>query len=98
LTARLKSGLKESSIIRRLRSALGPIATRSSSRFFVPYAGKGYCHEAEAVTRCLLERRTESETMPLDDTLHVLRVLDASRASWSSASTAIEVPIADGHE
>lgn len=38
--------------------------------------GRGYAHELAEVTKCLIEGRTESLTMPLHDTLEVMRVLE----------------------
>jgi predicted dehydrogenase len=38
--------------------------------------GRGYCHEAIEVNRCLAEGLTESPVMPLDDTLVVMGVLE----------------------
>lgn len=37
--------------------------------------GKGYAHQFAEVTECVLAGRTESSTMPLSDTLEVMRVL-----------------------
>jgi hypothetical protein len=51
-----------------------------------PPDGAGYSHELAEVTACLLHGRTESEVMPLRDTLTVQRILeDAGRqlgAEW----------------
>ena len=38
--------------------------------------GKGYAHELMEVSDCLLAGRTQSATMPLSDTVEVMRVLD----------------------
>lgn len=38
--------------------------------------GVGYSHEIEEVTRCILAGKTESEIMPLDDTLAVMAQLE----------------------
>jgi predicted dehydrogenase len=42
--------------------------------------GFGYTHEIEEVSKCVREERTESELVPLDDTLAIMRVLDEARA------------------
>ena len=42
--------------------------------------GHGFTYEAEEVARCLRAGRTESPALPLDDTLAVMRTLDAARA------------------
>lgn len=48
----------------------------------VPATGNGYNYEAAEVGRCLRAGATESATMPLDETLAIMRVLDALRAQW----------------
>ncbi|GAB3705437.1 Gfo/Idh/MocA family protein [Mariniluteicoccus flavus] len=42
----------------------------------LPPTGKGYTHEIVEVNTCLREGRSESEVMPLSDTLAVMRILD----------------------
>jgi predicted dehydrogenase len=46
----------------------------------VGFSGNGYNYEAQEVMRCLRAGLTESPVMPLDDTLRVMRVLDAIRS------------------
>ncbi|MDF1489294.1 Gfo/Idh/MocA family protein [Tessaracoccus caeni] len=41
-----------------------------------PPTGHGYCHEFAEATLRILAGETESPTMPLDDTLEVMRILD----------------------
>ena len=48
----------------------------------VPAVGNGYNYEAAEVGRCLREGRTESDVMPLDETLAIIRTLDEVRAQW----------------
>jgi len=48
----------------------------------VPAIGNGYNYEAAEVGRCLRAGRTESEVMPLDETLAIMRTLDEVRAQW----------------
>jgi predicted dehydrogenase len=48
----------------------------------VPSVGNGYNYEAAEVGRCLREGRTESEVMPLDETLAIMRSLDEVRGQW----------------
>ncbi len=43
-----------------------------------PPKGTGYSHELIEVTQCLLDGRTESQIMPLDDTLAVQRILNGA--------------------
>lgn len=50
--------------------------TRRSS---IPVEGRGYVHEIEEVHRCLRSGATESDLVPLDDTVAILGVLDTMR-------------------
>ncbi|MCL4258224.1 MAG: Gfo/Idh/MocA family oxidoreductase [Anaerolineales bacterium] len=47
-----------------------------------PYKGNGYGYQAAEVRRCLQAGLLESETMPLDESLAILRTLDTLRAQW----------------
>jgi len=49
----------------------------------IPFAGNGYNYEAAEVARCLREGRTESDTMPLDETLSIMKTMDTIRAQWN---------------
>lgn len=42
--------------------------------------GRGYVYELREVTRCIHQGLTESPVMPLEDTLHVMRLFDGARA------------------
>jgi predicted dehydrogenase len=44
--------------------------------------GNGYNYEAAEIGRCLREGRTESEVMPLDESLAIMRTMDELRAEW----------------
>jgi predicted dehydrogenase len=48
----------------------------------LPFRENGYEFEAEHVMECLRAGRTESEVMPLAESLATLRVMDALRAEW----------------
>lgn len=48
----------------------------------VPYEGNGYNYEADEVHRCLLAGKTESDVMPLDETLAVMQTMDTIRSQW----------------
>ena len=48
----------------------------------VPVEGNGFNYEAAEVMRCLEEGRTESDLMPLDETVSVMRTMDEIRAAW----------------
>jgi len=45
-----------------------------------PFIANGYSHEAIEVADCVRTGRLESETMPLDESLLVMRIMDAVRA------------------
>ncbi len=47
-----------------------------------PLDGNGYNYEAIEVGKCLREGRTESEIMPLDETLALMKLLDTIREPW----------------
>ena len=48
----------------------------------LPFTGNGYQFEAQEVARCVRAGKTESDTLPLDETLSVMRTMDALRAQW----------------
>ena len=56
---------------------------RANEVMQIPYQGNGYNYEAAEVARCLREGRTESDTMPLDETLSIMKTMDAIRAQWN---------------
>ena len=47
-----------------------------------PASGNGFNYEAAEVMRCLEEGKTESDIMPLDETVSVMRTMDGIRAAW----------------
>lgn len=46
------------------------------------YRGIGYTYEAAEVMKCLEAGQTECAIMPLDETLSIMKTLDAIRAGW----------------
>ncbi len=54
----------------------GGRSVESSEEVVAPSTGTGYSHELDEVHRCLAAGLTESPTMPLDDTLAVMSVLE----------------------
>jgi predicted dehydrogenase len=48
----------------------------------MPYTGNGYNYEADEVARCLRAGLLESDVMPLDETLAIMRTMDEIRAQW----------------
>jgi hypothetical protein len=49
----------------------------------LPFTGNGYNYEAVEVGRCLRAGELESTVMPLDETLSIIRTMDAIRAQWN---------------
>jgi len=47
-----------------------------------PVSGNGFNYEAAEVIRCLKAGKTESDVMPLDETISVMRTMDSIRAAW----------------
>jgi predicted dehydrogenase len=48
----------------------------------LPIKGNGYNYEAIEVMKCIRAGKTESALMPLDETLGIMRTMDAIRAKW----------------
>jgi predicted dehydrogenase len=48
----------------------------------MPLEGNGYNYEAEEVMRCLRAGKLESDIMPLDETLSIVKTMDEIRAQW----------------
>jgi predicted dehydrogenase len=74
-------------LLRRF-SPLRELLNRGQVRSF-PFAGNGYQFQFAEVSRCLREQRYESTIMPLDDSLDVMRTMDALRAQWSPAHSQV---------
>ncbi|MFC2161971.1 Gfo/Idh/MocA family protein, partial [Acidobacteriota bacterium] len=47
-----------------------------------PFRGNGFSFEVEEVVSCLREGRLESEILPLDESLAVMKTMDTVRAQW----------------
>lgn len=50
--------------------------------FFHPFTSNGYVYEAEEVNRCIQEGKKQSDVIPLNDTLEIMKILDSLRADW----------------
>lgn len=48
-----------------------------------PFEGQGMNYEAAHVAACLADGKTESDVMPLSETLQIVQTMDALRAQWS---------------
>jgi predicted dehydrogenase len=51
--------------------------TGERTRFEAPHEGRGLWHEADEVARCLHEGLLESPLMPLDESVEIMRTMDA---------------------
>lgn len=48
----------------------------------IPFPANGYVYEAEEVNRCIREGKKESDTIPLQDTLDIIGIMDDIRKEW----------------
>jgi predicted dehydrogenase len=48
----------------------------------LPFEGNGYQYQAAEFMRLLREKKTESEIMPLDESLAIMKTMDAVRKLW----------------
>jgi predicted dehydrogenase len=75
----------KSSLRRALSAVMGalPPSLRDGGHTLLrPYRGNAYNYEAVEAMRCLRAGLFESPRMPLDDTLHVMEIVDSIRNSW----------------
>lgn len=66
----------------RLDPAVRALRSTKGRSVIHRYRGNGFYHEAQAVMDGVANRATESELMPLDETLEVMRILDRARAMF----------------
>jgi predicted dehydrogenase len=78
------------SLLRRF-SPLRALLNRGQVRSF-PFAGNGYQFQFTEVSQCVREQCNESAIMSLDDSLEVMRTMDALRAQWSPAHPQVTAP------
>jgi predicted dehydrogenase len=58
------------------------LAGKEDEMISVPTEGNGYNYEAAEVMRCLRAGKLESDLMPLDESLAIMKTLDQIRAQW----------------
>ncbi|MBL8660651.1 MAG: Gfo/Idh/MocA family oxidoreductase [Rhodospirillales bacterium] len=77
LAAGLGQNLKQRAdpVIRALRSASGKAVIGH-------YRGNGFSHEADALMQGVAAGATESELMPLDQSLEIMAIIDKAKANW----------------
>lgn len=50
--------------------------------FSLPFTSNGYVYEVEEVNRCLREGKLQSDIIPHEETLAVMKLMDGIRADW----------------
>lgn len=55
---------------------------KETNEIDMPLVGNGYNYEAQEVARCLRTGLLESDVMPLDETLAIMKTMDELRAQW----------------
>ncbi len=80
--SRLPARLKRLGRTLRLDRWWARLRKGPSRTWYLPLEGNGYNYEAAEVMRCLRAGALESPIMPLDETLQIMRTLDAIRAQW----------------
>jgi len=55
---------------------------RADEAIAAPFEGNGFNYQAVEVGACLRAGRLESATMPLDESIAILRAMDSLRAQW----------------
>lgn len=55
---------------------------KETTEMELPMNGNGFNHEAAEVARCMAAGQLESEIMPLDESLALMRTMDEIRAQW----------------
>ena len=68
-------------IYQRLTRILDAARSFRQHRVTARYDGNGYAHQAAEVMRAVRENRTESELLPLNESVSIMKILDAIRAS-----------------
>ena len=53
-----------------------------TEQFELPFTSTGYIHEAEEAMHCMRQGLTESNIMPLDESLKIMKILDTLREQW----------------
>jgi predicted dehydrogenase len=83
---------KDTPLVRRLRERYWRLGDRivhgTSTRVIrAPMVGEGLWYQAAEVMRCLRAGRTESDVMPLDESVAIMETMDAIRTRWGSLPT-----------
>ena len=63
-------------------SATLHVSGKNAAQIEMPFDGNGYNYEATEVMRCLRAEKLESDIMPLDESLSIMKTMDKIRAQW----------------
>lgn len=63
-------------------SATLSVSGKEPEKFEMPFEGNGYNYEAVEVMKCLREDKLESDVMPLDESLSIMKIIDKVREQW----------------
>jgi dihydrodiol dehydrogenase / D-xylose 1-dehydrogenase (NADP) len=64
------------------RAVKATVSARDKKEIAIPFRANGYEYEAEEVMRCIRDGKTESDAMPLTESLAVMETMDSMRAQW----------------
>jgi hypothetical protein len=58
------------------------LESKKKTTIKVPFKSTGYNYEAKEVMDCLKTGKLESNIMPLDETLEIMKTMDILRSQW----------------
>lgn len=77
------TGMRLSGALKHVRHAFG----RGQTRINVPFSGNGYRHEALVVMDAVQLGQTQSELMPLCESIEIMEIIDQARTDWATGDT-----------
>jgi predicted dehydrogenase len=83
---RLIERLRESGFAQSAQQRLAGLNAGGGKAAHGSYAGNGYHYEADEVARCVRKGLTQSEIMPLEQSVRMAALMEEARASWSTAA------------
>jgi len=83
---RLRGGDLAQGLKQRADGLIQVLGLGSGTRFTGHFRGNGFHYEAEALMQAVRAGALESEVMPLDESLEIMRVIDTARAAWQRGS------------
>jgi predicted dehydrogenase len=79
---RLRGGDLAQGLKQRADGLIRALGRSSGTRFTGHFRGNGFHYEAEALMQAVHAGALESDVMPLDESLEIMRVIDRARAAW----------------